>query len=206
VRRIDFLWRGSVVAATVASLGLVLAGCASAGLTASTSPVPTSASAQSGSITTLGKPVTTDRTTTDQEGDLRLPVADGEWWLRVDRQSRVEDVKAQSELLPESAYQPVDEVDLTFRVVISGGGTEVFFETYDSNYQVRGTRPSIIDGRIWYDTDAPWGGRFVIWQTPDGLQAEETMYGEGHPILHSYRGKLVKAQPGFSSARLVDGA
>ena len=138
--------------------------------------------------------VITDQTTsTAPIRDPQSQIKDGEWELHVDRQSRTEDAKTQTELLPESAYQSVD-VAPTFRIVISEGASKVLIEEAQPGYQVHGTRTTVADGRIWYTTDAPWGGRFVIWQTADGLQAEETIYGTGKPILHSYRGKLVKAR------------
>lgn len=144
---------------------------------------------------------TTDHSTTAAvDSTLQGLVKDGQWELRVDLQARTTgDVKAQKELLPDSAYTPVD-VALTFQVLISEGGAKVSIEADQGNYRREGTRKSIVGGRIWYDTEGYWGGRFVIWRTADGLQAEETMYGEGHPILHSYRGPLVRVPAPSSSA------
>lgn len=122
-------------------------------------------------------------------------VEDGQWELLVDRQARTENADTKTELLPEGSYEPV-EAARVLRVVISDGGAKVLVQGDEGEYRVEGTRRSSDDGRIWYDTDASWGGRVVIWQTADGLQAEETMYGEGHPILHSYRGTLTKAETG----------
>jgi hypothetical protein len=124
--------------------------------------------------------------------NLQGLIEDGEWELRVDRQALTTgDLKAQKELLPDSAYKPV-EVAPTFSVVISEGGAKVSIEADQGGYRVQGTRTSVAGGCIWYDTNAYWGGRFVVWSSADGFQAEETMYGLGHPILHSYRGPLVE--------------
>jgi hypothetical protein len=37
------------------------------------------------------------------------------------------------------------------------------------------------------------GGRFVVWSTAQGLQAELTLYGSGVPITQSERGTLVRS-------------
>jgi hypothetical protein len=49
-------------------------------------------------------------------------------------------------------------------------------------------------GQLHYEltAGATAGGRFLIWSTPAGLEAEITLYGSGVPIALSERGRLVR--------------
>jgi hypothetical protein len=159
----------------------------SAGLQTTTTTVSTT--------TTIVQRTTTISITSDDDlGDLT-----GGWEFLVDRQGGTKDHREAPQFLPESYYHATDYRP-TFHVVISDGGTKISLdgELGGSHYALEGVRTPTSDGRIWYEFDM---GRFVIWRTTDGLQAEETAYGSGRPIIHSYRGKLVrKVTDGGASA------
>jgi len=138
-------------------------------------------------------PTTGGTSTTAEAEGLLATVTDGVWELRVDRWGRLDNVRLPSDWLPETAYVQMED-PTTFQVVISEGGTRVSIEGDWGvhHHTVEGERSSADSDRIWYDFDISAGGRFVIWQTADGLQAEETIYGSGRPMLRSLRGSLVK--------------
>jgi hypothetical protein len=102
-------------------------------------------------------------------------------------------VRLPSEWLPETAYVQMED-PATFRVLISEGGTRISIEGDWGGlpHAVEGERSSADSERIWYDFDVPAGGRFVIWRNADGLQAEETLYGSGRPMIRSLRGSLAR--------------
>ncbi len=145
--------------------------------------------------------VITDQTTTSASGtsESAALVADGQWELRVDREARPGDAKAKTELAPGERIRTRYSSRLLsgWRSPAEAPRSLSKEMGAPTGSRARGLRTA--GGRVWYETDAPWGGRFVIWQTADGLQAEETAYGDGHPILHSYRGELVKAETGAGS-------
>jgi hypothetical protein len=120
-------------------------------------------------------------------------VHQGVWDLRVDRRGGSEDADEAFKFLPEAGYQPIGDGP-TYRVVIPAQGDWVFVTGTRGGTQfgTQGRRTSTTDGRVWYDLiDSFAGGRFVIWQDVDGLQAELTVYGSGRPIVFSERGSLV---------------
>lgn len=120
-------------------------------------------------------------------------ITDGVWEFRVDRSGRVAEAHLPSDWLPETAYKPMEDPP-TFRVVVSENGARVSVEEdwASTPHVAHYERVSVDAGRIWYDLDPVAMGRFVIWPTADGLQAEETLYGSGLPMLRSVRGSLVK--------------
>jgi hypothetical protein len=131
-------------------------------------------------------------TSTADSPDLATLDLDGEWTLRVDRQLQTDGVSFPSDPLPESAYR-LTESTRALRVVISEKGAKVLIEGDGDGYPIHGTRTSTSSDRLSYETDSFAGGRFAIWRSATGLQAEETMFGSGVPIIHSYRGRFAKA-------------
>ena len=138
--------------------------------------------------------ITNQTTTTTGPGDLQAQITDGPWELRADRQRGSADTTQTFGLLPESSYQPIANGP-TFNVVFSEGGTKVSVTANleEGSFTAQGKRTSTDEGRLWYEMDSFAGGRFVIWGTATGLEAEETTYGSGVPIIHSFRGKLVES-------------
>ncbi len=155
-------------------------------------------------------------------------VTDGTWELRVDRQARLSDVQLPTDELPETAYVPMENPPV-WRVLISEDGARISVEANPadlgapadpaeaadevapadplgatgaaaSQTAIPGRRTSSDGDRLWYDLDTFTGGRFVIWQTPEGLQAEMTLYGSGLPIISSVRGRLVEIGPAEAHA------
>lgn len=122
-------------------------------------------------------------------------VGDGAYDLRIDRKGGSEDPTKAFEFLPEARYQPIENGP-TYRVVISEQGSRVSVEgKRGTTHQiaVRGKRTSTTDEQVWYElTNAFAGGRFVVWRSADGWQAELTLYGSGRPIIFSERGALVR--------------
>ena len=138
--------------------------------------------------------ITNQTTSTAGPGNPQAQINDGAWELRVDRQGGTEDANVAFSLLPESSYHPIENGP-TYRVVFSEGGARVSVTAQlgDAAFAAQGKRTSTDDGRLWYEMDSFAGGRFVVWDSAAGLQAEETTYGSGVPIIHSFRGELVKA-------------
>ena len=118
---------------------------------------------------------------------------DGVWQLAVDRAVRAGNqvTGLPASPLPESAFAPVS------------GGPTYRLEVSESGRRIVVTEPRMV-GRLEESTSAPStyqlvegtfaGGRIVVWQASNGLQAELTIYGSGVPIVRSERGALRKAK------------
>lgn len=121
---------------------------------------------------------------------------DGVWELRIDRQGGSEDPDEAFGFLPEARYHPIENGTI-YRVVIWDRGNRVSVEgTWGTTpFVAKGTRSSATtDEKAWYDlSDTTAGGRFVVWQTREGLQGEVTVYGSGRPIVRSERGEVRRA-------------
>jgi hypothetical protein len=138
--------------------------------------------------------ITNQTTSTVGAGDLRAQVTDGAWELQADRQGGSDDATQAFAFLPESDYHAIENGP-AYTVVFSNGGAKISVTAKlgSEDFAAQGKRKSTDDGRLWYEMDSFAGGRFVVWSTASGLQAEETTYGSGVPIVHSFRGKLTKA-------------
>ena len=122
--------------------------------------------------------------------------ATGQWDLRVDRawDGVAGNVQFPSDQLDESAYKPVAGA-ATYRVVVSGGGQQVA----TGETPVRGQRTKATSSLVEYalspgTSEAPAGGRLVVWPGAGVLQAELTLHGSGRPIIKSERGAIVLVQ------------
>ena len=92
--------------------------------------------------------------------------------------------------LDEEDYRPVDDGP-RHAVEVSADGARV---EVGENPMV-GERKDAGATRIAYDLSEGLfaGGRFVVWETEEGLEAELTIYGSGRPIVQSERGRIVDA-------------
>ena len=92
--------------------------------------------------------------------------------------------------LDEEDYRPVDDGP-RHAVEVSDDGARV--EVGET--PMVGERNDAGATRISYDMSEGLfaGGRFVVWATEEGLEAELTIYGSGRPIVHSERGRIVDA-------------
>jgi hypothetical protein len=114
------------------------------------------------------------------------------WNLKVDRawDGQTGAPQFPSDTIADSAYKAVSGGPV-YQVVASAGGQQV---TIAGTVQAR--RVKATDTVVQYDVyqAAFAGGRFVVWSSSEGLQAEFTIYGSGVPITSSERGLLVPAQ------------
>ncbi len=136
----------------------------------------------------------TGATTGDYAADNQAwEVEDGTWDLQVNRSGDSQDADEAFEFLPDTYYHPIQDGP-TYHVVISHQGTCISIEgtRAGDDFIVEGTRTAASE-RTVYSLDAFAGGRFVVWQTLEGLQGELTIYGSGLPILFSERGRMIKA-------------
>ena len=116
---------------------------------------------------------------------------DGPWELRVDRAwIRLNDsVAFPSDEMTEADYQPVSGGP-TYPIVVSDRSSRVAI----GSPPLEGFRTSVATKGIAYDLREGTfaGGRFVVWSSNRGLQAELTIYGSGRPIVKSERGALAR--------------
>jgi hypothetical protein len=117
----------------------------------------------------------------------------GSWELRVDRawNGVAGNVQFPSDTLDESAYEEVLGGP-THHIVVSDEGRQIAI----GDTPLRGHRAKAADSLVEYSlstgtSEAPAGGRLVVWPTTDGLQGELTLYGSGRPIVKSERGSMV---------------
>jgi hypothetical protein len=89
--------------------------------------------------------------------------------------------------LSESDYVETDD----------GAAYEVAFSVDDTRVEIGetplvGTLSADDNERLYFDLQEGTfaGGRFVVWATDGGLEAELTIYGSGVPIIKSERGPL----------------
>lgn len=158
------------------------------------SGVPIVASYRGAFVPVVGSNTGTSSSTSVTSSDVQTQLKDGSWELRADRRGlHFDDVRFPSDDLAESAYVNIDG-SRTFSATISDGGARVSVKGDEQSEGVSagGTRTTIAPDKIRYDLDLMAGGRLVVWQTDDGLQAEFTQYGSGVPIVSSYRGRFVK--------------
>jgi len=116
--------------------------------------------------------------------------AEGKWEMQVDRawDHDLADVQFPSDSLDEDDYQPVSN-GTVYPVVASAGAASVSI----GEAPLLGELVASTAGTWTYDLSAGTfaGGRFVVWATLHGLQAELTIYGSGVPIVSSERGALL---------------
>jgi hypothetical protein len=117
---------------------------------------------------------------------------DGPWRLEVDRRWQGDPARigAPSMELMEGDYAPVTGV-AAHAIVVSKRLREVSIGTAPW----RGTIAQGSPGSLRYElsTGTFAGGRWIVWNTARGLEAELTLYGSGVPIVSSERGRLVRA-------------
>ena len=86
-------------------------------------------------------------------------------------------------------YQPVSNA-AAHDLLVSNSWRQVSIGTAPRlGTAAKGTRGSL---RYELTTGTVAGGRFVVWSTARGLEAELTLYGSGIPIVSSERGRLVR--------------
>jgi hypothetical protein len=116
---------------------------------------------------------------------------DGPWELRIDRawMRLYDSVLVPSDQLAEADYQSVSRGP-TYRVVISDQTSRVTI----GSPPLQGSRTTVATNGIVYELSENTfaGGRFVVWSSNQGLQAELTIYGSGRPIVRSERGTLAR--------------
>jgi hypothetical protein len=116
---------------------------------------------------------------------------DGTWRLQADRRWGGDFAAAPTSSTPldEADYEPLDEAK-TYDVTI--GGRWQFAQIGDTPWAAEFRESAA--GQLHYElTDGAFaGGRFLIWSTAAGLEAEITLYGSGVPISLSERGRLVR--------------
>lgn len=95
-------------------------------------------------------------------------------------------------LLDEKDYEPVED-GANYPVAVSDGWRHVSV----GGKPLLGESKADATGALWYDLSEGTfaGGRFRVWATPSGLQAERTLYGSGVPIVLSERGVLSRGTP-----------
>ncbi|GEM_PF-1952856 len=116
-----------------------------------------------------------------------LEFGGGEWMLLVDRQLSgfPAEPYLPSDMLPEEAYSAIESGEThTFFIPRSGSWAGIDDSEHFSKLTM-GTPEAII-----YDVTSMLGGRFAVWQGPEGLQAELSFFGSGVPIVSSVRGSL----------------
>ncbi len=118
---------------------------------------------------------------------------DGSWEMHVDRKLKglPGDVQFPTDPLDEEDYEPVDDGPV-YPIVVSGDGKFVAV----GETPLVGTLVPGGPGEWMFTLDEGTfaGGRFVVWSTDAGLQAELTIYGSGVPMVSSERGALVKGK------------
>jgi len=118
-------------------------------------------------------------------------LGDGPWELRIDRAwIRLDDSAAfPSDQMTEADYQPVSGGP-TYPIVVSDRSSHVSI----GSPPLEGFRTSVATKGIAYDLREGTfaGGRFVVWSSDRGLEAELTIYGSGRPIVKSERGALAR--------------
>ena len=118
----------------------------------------------------------------------------GDWLWRVDREwdpSSGTPTQPGDEL-PDADYQSLVAV-IPYDVQVSPDWLTVVV-TAEDGVSFDGAVTPTTDGRLVYDlSDATFaGGRFIIWSSAAGLQAELTLFGSGVPIVESRRGGLIR--------------
>lgn len=130
-------------------------------------------------------------------GDASTPVltlqdfADGSWTLRVDRRYQADENSSTlpTDSLAEESYQATTAHD--YSVSVSEDVSRVTIGTEPWVGELTSDEASSLTFNLTDGTFA--GGRFVVWSTAQGLQAELTLYGSGVPIAQSERGSLVRS-------------
>lgn len=115
-------------------------------------------------------------------------LADGSHELPVDREWMGDDPDTPDAELAEKDYAPVT-AGVVYEVVFSKGTTRVAV----GDEPLVGMRGAHTATRVEYALDAGTfaGGRLVLRDTEDGVDAELTIYGSGRPVARSERGPLL---------------
>jgi hypothetical protein len=94
-----------------------------------------------------------------------------------------------SDQLAEADYQRVSGGP-TYPIVVSDRSLRVAI----GSPPLEGSRTTVATKGIVYELREGTfaGGRFVVWASNQGLQAELTIYGSGRPIVRSERGTLAQ--------------
>ncbi len=116
--------------------------------------------------------------------------SDGNWLMRVDRVLRSGGgaVTFPSDALTEQDYMPAT-TKVEHSVTLSMQGKSVSIAPQPWLGQRSAANAQQLSFELGTGTFA--GGRFLVWQASQGLQAELTLYGSGVPIVMSERGPLV---------------
>jgi hypothetical protein len=130
-------------------------------------------------------------------GDASTPAltlqdfSDGSWTLRVDRRHEPgsDSSTLPTDPLDEESYHSTTARD--YLVSVSEDASRVSIGTEPWVGELTADSESSFTFNLTDGTFA--GGRFVVWSTAQGLQAELTLYGSGVPIAQSERGSLVRS-------------
>jgi hypothetical protein len=116
--------------------------------------------------------------------------SDGAWQLQVDRHWNRDLPGVFPEMaLDEDNYEPVTGAT-SYDVLVSDGWHSVSIGTAAWLGELSAGASSTLHYELTKGTFA--GGRFLVWVTPNGLEAELTIYGSGVPIISSERGRLIR--------------
>jgi hypothetical protein len=116
--------------------------------------------------------------------------SDGAWQLQVDRHWKGDLADVLPEMaLDERNYEPVADA-APYDMLVSDGWHLVSIGTAPWLGELSAGASSTLHYELTKGTFA--GGRFLVWVTPSGLEAELTIYGSGVPIISSERGRLIR--------------
>jgi hypothetical protein len=124
-------------------------------------------------------------------GTASSSFSDGAWQLQVDRHwnGDLAGVLFPEMALDEDDYEPVADA-APYDMLVSDGWHFVSIGTAPSLGELSAGATSTLHYELTKGTFA--GGRFLVWVTPNGLEAELTIYGSGVPIISSERGRLIR--------------
>jgi hypothetical protein len=133
-----------------------------------------------------------------EDATLSAHFVDGRWLLRTDRACFGDEVTNPSlAQIPEADYRPLSKGP-TYPIVVSKAGSLVEIggtRRLAVHPPMKGSRSASGDSIVFDLQEGTFaGGRFVVWSTKQGLQAELTIYGSGVPIISSERGALLRSQ------------
>ena len=117
---------------------------------------------------------------------------EGRWTFRPDRQWKPTSSRVQSPSdakFSDEDYDAVSQTEQTVLVSANASSVAIGVEPMTGSRSRTST-----ETQLSYDLSQGTfaGGRFLVWQDGDGLQAELTIFGSGLPIVESKRGALVR--------------
>ena len=128
-----------------------------------------------------------DNHSNDQDGVELSSLYGNSFVLEVDRISEMPDVQFSSDDLQESDYEERDE-GTAYNVTFSEDGQTIIIDQGSVHGQRTNNGFESLNYELGEGTFA--GGRFIVWISNGGFEAELTIYGSGIPITKSERGYL----------------